>query len=908
MPLSAGDRLGPYEILSCIGAGGMGEVYRANDARLVRDVAIKVLPAALANDPERLRRFEREARLLASLEHPNIGGIYGLEESNGTRALVLALIDGPTLADRIAQNPLSVAEATDVALQIAAAFEYAHDRGVIHRDLKPANVKIALDGTVKVLDFGLAKAIEDEPQAAATGANSPTLTLGPTQPGIILGTAAYISPEQVKGKRADRRSDIWSFGVVLYEMLTGQRPFSGGSIGEVLADVVKEEAKLDAVPPTLRPLVARCLIKDPRRRLQSFGEARLMLQEPQWFSPGGSTQSAPTSRFGGPVWIAGWIMWAGLALATAILGIGFYRAAHPASKPLIRLSVDLGEDFSFGGPSFVATLSPNGNRILQTGRVVSGNARLVTRLLSQQDTVPIPGTEGARNPFFSPDGEWVGFFRDGKLQKVPVQGGAATVLCGCEGPGASWSEYGTIVAASGPQSGLVRIPDTGGTPQPLTQLLSGELTHRWPQVIPGRKVAIFTANNRAIQYEKATIQAVSWQTGERKILVRDAYYGRYVPSGMATGHLIYMQAGTLFGVGFDPDRLLLLGTPVALLQDIGGVAANGSAWFEFSTTGTFLYRIGSAIGGARTVAWLDPSGKRQPLLAKPSHYDSPRFSPDGQSLALLDVHAKGRDIYVYDLRRDVATRLTDTGENELPIWAPDGKHVVYDSRPETGSAIWWKRADGAGEPVRLLESKTLLTPYSISADGRLAYYDTDARTRGDIWTLPLDLTDPEHPKPGKPELFLGTTAFESQPAFSPDGHWIAYRSDESGINEVYVRRFAESGSSTGKWQISAGGGRLPMWSNSGTELFFITLEQPSRIMVTDYSVSGESFHPKKPRTWFEGRLFTPSAAPFLDLHPDGKRFAVFPPPASEEGGPSVHMIFLLNFFDELRRRVPTGGK
>ena len=455
---------------------------------------------------------------------------------------------------------------------------------------------------------------------------------------------------------------------------------------------------------------------------------------------------------------------------------------------------------------------------------------------------------------------------------------------------------------------MVRIPDTGGTPQPLTQLTSGELTHRWPQVIPGRKVAIFTANNRAIQYENATVPAVSWQTGERKPLVPDAYYGRYVPSGTATGHLIYMHAGTLFGVGFDPDRLVLLGTPAALLQDIGGVAATGSAWFDFSMTGTFLYRVGSAIGGARTVEWLDTSGKRQPLLAKPSHYDSPRFSPDGQSLALVDVDTKGRDIYVYDLRRDLAPRLTVTGENELPIWAPDGKHIVYDSRPKTGSAIWWMRADGSGEPVKLLERKTLLTPYSISVHGRLAYYDTDAKTRGDIWTVPLDLTDPEHPKAGNPELFLGTAAFESQPAFSPDGHWIAYRSDESGISEVYVRGFAGSGSSTGKWQISAGGGRSPMWSSTASELFFSNLGQPSRIMVTDYSVSGGSFHAEKTRIWFEGRLFFPSAAPFLDLHPDGQRFAVFSLPASEEGGPSVHVTFLMNFFDELRRRVPTGGR
>jgi serine/threonine-protein kinase len=370
-----------------------------------------------------------------------------------------------------------------------------------------------------------------------------------------------------------------------------------------------------------------------------------------------------------------------------------------------------------------------------------------------------------------------------------------------------------------------------------------------------------------------------------------------------------MRAGTLFAVGFDPDRLLLLGTPVALLQDIGGVAATGSAWFDFSRTGTFLYRIGSAIGGTRTVEWLDASGKRQPLLAKPSHYDSPRFSPDGQSLALLDVDAKGRDIWVYDTRRDIATRLTVTGDNELPIWAPDGKHVVYDSRPATGSAIWWTRADGAGEPVKLLESKTLLTPYSISLDGRLAYYDTDASTRGDIWTVPLDLTDTEHPKPGKPELFLGTAAFESQPVFSPDGQWIAYRSDASGISEVYVRKFAVGPSlSTDRLQISAGGGRLPMWSSTGTELFFTTLEQPFRIMVTDYVASGNSFHPGRPRVWFGGRLFTPSAAPFLDLHPGGTRFAVFSLPASEEGGPSVHMTFLLNFFDELRRRIPAGGK
>ena len=886
--MTPGTKLGSYDVLAPIGKGGMGEVWKARDTKLGRDVALKILPAAFASDPDRMARFEREARVLASLDHPNIAAIYGLEESDGVRALVLALIDGPTLADRIAAGPIPLDEAIQIARQIAEAVEYAHERGVIHRDLKPANIKITSGGMVKVLDFGLAKALDDEP-AAVSSTNSPTLTMNATRAGVLLGTAAYMSPEQAKGKQADRRSDIWSFGVVLYEMLTGKPPFSGESVGDILASVIKDEPKLDAAPAELRGLVARCLNKEPRKRLQAIGEARITLENP---APLAQIAAAP-ARLNRPwPWAVAAAVLAVVAIAASFIA---WRVTRPVNHPLTRLSVDLGPD-AMTGVNITVAISPDGRRLVFPARGADAKQQLATRLLDQAEPTLLPGTEGGFDPFFSPDGQWIGFFASGQLKKLSVQGGAPVALCPVGNPrGATWGEDGNIVAALGQLTPLSLVSAAGGAPKPLTRLAPGEVTHRWPQVLPGAQAVLFSASPANAGLENANIEAVSLKTGQIKVLEHGGYYGRYVSSG----HLVYVHQGVLFGVGFDPARLEVRGAPVPLLEDLAANPATGGGQFDISGAasgaGTLVYLAGKNSAPTLQVAWLDSSGKTLPLISAPGAYEEPRFSPDGRKLALVN----GSDISIYDLERDTATRLTFTGAT-TPIWAPDGGHIVF----RTGGSLFWIRSDGAGEPQRLLENQKNVIPWSFSPDGRrLAYREQNPEAGLDLWTLSLDLTDPDHPKTGKPELFLRTPTGATNPRFSPDGRWIAYRSNESGNPEIYVRPFPAGNG--GKWQISSGGGLFALWSNNGRDLFYETSDH--RIMVVNYTVNGESFMPGKPRLWSDKQLFNPAVLSNLDLAPDGKRFAVLTEPdtAGGEKG-SVHVTMLLNFSDELRRRIPVN--
>jgi serine/threonine-protein kinase len=856
----------------------MGEVYRARDTRLDRDVAIKILPPAFAADSDRMARFEREAKALASLNHPNIAQIYGVED----HALVMELVEGETL-----KGPLPLETALSYARQIADALEAAHEKGIVHRDLKPANVKVTPQGVVKILDFGLAKAAEEP---AGQPENSPTLTISPTRAGLILGTAAYMSPEQARGKPVDKRADIWAFGVVLYEMLTGERLFKGKTISDTLAAVLKEEPDLDRVPAKLRRLLAKCLEKEPKQRLQAIGDWRLLLEDTQ------SPTAPPWSRLGRVAGIAAGM----LAIVAATMAVGWWRATRPLDRPLIRLNVDLGPD-AMVGLNTTVVVSPDGKRIVFPARGPGGKQQLATRLLDQAQVSLLPGTNDAKDPFFSPDGQWVGFFAGGQLKKISVQGGAPVTLCPAPiEHGGSWGEDGNIVATLNNVSGLSRIPSVGGTPQPLTKPNGGETTHRWPQVLPGGKVVLFTASPAAFGLDDANIDVVQLENGVRKTLLRGGYFGRYLPSG----HLVYMHQGTLFSVPFDASRLELRGAPTPILEDVAGNANLGGGQFDFSTApsapGAFVYLAGKGTIQGWPIVWLDNSEKTQPLLATPGAYYFPRFSPDGQRLALTASVANGTDVFVYDLRRDAMTRLTFNGRSNSTAWAPDGKHVVFGSRSNDSSSLLWIRADGAGETQRLLVSHYNLFPYSFSPEGgRLAYQELNPETGQDLWTLPLDLSDPDHPRPGKPELFLHTKSNESLAAFSPDGRWMASRSDETGSNEIWVRPFPGPG---GKWQISTGGALYEMWSNNSKELFYETPD--NRIMVVNYTVDGDSFVPGKPRLWSEKQIYYPGVVN-LALHPDGKRFAVFPMPEAEGGDKApVRVTFLLNFFDELRQRVP----
>ncbi len=901
MTLAPGARLGPYEILAPIGAGGMGEVYKARDTKLDRQVAIKVLPATLANDPERLARFEREAKVLASLNHPNIAQIYGIEESDGVRALVMELVPGEPI-----KGPLATETAVNYAKQIAEALEAAHDKGIVHRDLKPANILVTPAGVVKVLDFGLAAVIEGPASASGNVADSPTLTTSPTRAGMILGTAAYMSPEQARGKTVDKRADIWAFGAVLFEMVTGRALFQGETVSDILVEVLGKEPDLSPLPPHIRYVVERCLRKDARKRWQAIGDVRIALEE----GPPVSDVLAPGADAKRNV--LPWAIAGALLLVAAATSLMLWRATRPASEaadsPLMRFDADIGLDAIVGttyAASFV-TISPDGTRLLYSARGPDGKPMLASRLLSQPRGSVLAGTENGFDAFFSPDGQWIGFFADGKLKKTSVNGSAPVTLCDASVPrGASWGDDGTIVAALSNTEGLLRIPASGGTPQVLTHLRAGESTHRWPQVLPGGQAVLFTSSTSLSNYENASIELLNYKTGARTTLQSGGYFGRYLPSG----HLLYMHEGVLFAEPVSASRLKPQGGAIPVLEDVASITTSGAGQFDFSRNGIFVYRSGKAGAASWSLAALDGGGqsssKTWPLLAKPGAYYTPRFSPDGRRLALGIESGNGVDISIYDVQNDTLSRLTFSGQVSFnPVWAPDGKHLAFQARSGGRNNISWIRSDGAGGVQKLLEGN-LVTPYSISPDSRhLAYYDQSPTSQFQIWTLPLDVTDPDRPKPGKPELFASSRANEMHPCFSPDGRWIAYSSDESGSFEVYVRPFPETAGG-GKWQVSSGGGQMPVWSRDGKNLFFESLD--NRIVVAGYTAKADTFVASKPRVWSDKNLYAPTSDENFDLLGDGARIAaVLPQQSTDETTGSVHVTFLLNFFDELRRRAPVG--
>ncbi len=872
-----------YRITTSLGEGGMGEVWRATDTRLNRDVAIKILSDAFAHDAERMARFTREAQVLASLNHPNIAAIYGIED----RALIMELVEGETL-----KGPLPLETALDYARQIADALEAAHEKGIVHRDLKPGNIMVTHAGVVKVLDFGLAKA-QESVSAGGVG-DSATLTASPTRAGVILGTAGYMAPEQARCRVVDKRADIWAFGVVLYEMLTGRRLFKGETVSDTLAAVLREEPDLTRVPLKVRRLVHRCLEKDPRKRLRDISDAWDLLED--------TGQTAPSrSRVSMAVIVA-------LAIIAAGASWIAWRATRPVESLLTRLNVDLGPD-AVTGLNLTVAISPDGRRLVYPARGQDGKPQLATRLLDQPEATLLPGTEDGHDPFFSPDSQWVGFFADGKLKKISVLGGAPVALCAVPfGLGATWGEDGTIIVTLNQQSGLFRVPAAGGNPQLFTKLGKSHSTHRWPQMLPGGQAVLFTASSVVLGMENASIGAAPLKSGVTKTLIADGYFGRYLPANGNRGYLVYLHQGVLFGVRFDPGRLEVQGTPVPLLEDVAASPIMGGGQFDLSAApdghGTLVYLAGKGAAQTWPVAWLDSSGNTPPLIPTPNAYSNPRFSPDGRRLAVGLTTSSGTDIYVYEMERETMTRLTFGGQASIPVWTPDGKHIASLSKGG-GYGIWWDRSDGSGEPQQILVAQLAqnnAVPWSFSPDGRrLAYFRlSDPDTGNDIWTLPLDTSDPDHVKAGKPEPFLVTPANEYLPMFSPDGRWIAYRSDESGTFEIYVRPFPAGRG--GKWQISTGGGLYGLWSNNGRELFYETAA--NRIMVVDYTVNGDSFVPGKPRVWSDKQLFFTGTSN-LTLHPDGKRFAVFPMP--ETTGPdkgTVHVTFLQNFLDELKRRIP----
>jgi serine/threonine protein kinase len=898
MPLVPGNKLGPYEIVALLGAGGMGEVYRAKDSKLGRDVAIKVLGEAFANDTQRMARFEREAKVLASLNHPNIAAIYGLEESNGTRALVMELIEGPTLGERIKQGPLAPEEALPIAKQIAEALEYAHERGIIHRDLKPLNVKLTQDGQVKLLDFGLAKALEGETPEDDLQ-TSPTLTAAATRAGVLLGTAAYMAPEQARGKRVDRRADIWAFGCVLYELLTGRSTFEGETTSDILACIIRAEPDWSLLPGSvssrLCELLRRCLQKDPKQRLQAIGDARITIEEilagtsdepVAWFR--GATQPEVRWRKALP-----WVL-ASITTAYAIaMGIAYWRGYHSEPDHVLQASLLLPEPLAgvfSPNPGSPFALSRDGSRFVFVGSPAGKPPQLYVRELDQQAATPIPGTENATQPFFSPDGEWIGFFADGKLCKVSRGGGPVATLCDAPIPhGASWASDDTIIYAPNLGSGLMRISSAGGTPQALTTPGSKqqELSHRWPQLLPGNNTVLFTIQTTTqITYDDARIALLSLETGKWRTLLAGGSYARYVPSA----HIVYAHAGALMAVPFDLARLQVRGSPVPVQQGVvTTVATSGGAEYDVADSGLLAYVPGSTRPPERSLVWVDRQGVSKELPAPVNSYVTPRLSPDGRMLAVQIFNAGAEDLWIYDFSRNTLMRLTFSGGggSAAPLWTPDGRKVVYRSRVPT-LTFRAKPADGSGAEETLFGKELEdpgATPFCESPDGKTLLFGRNVTGAVGIYAISMDGS-------AKVQPFLQSTFNQSSPRFSPDGHWVVYASNESGREEVYVQPFPGPG---GKWMISTEGGNYPMWARSGREIFF---RNEDKMMSTPVETQ-PTFKAGTPRMLFQGGSYL--GVGNYDVAPDGQHFLMI----KEKEAPASYkeVSIVLHWTDEVKRRV-----
>jgi serine/threonine-protein kinase len=889
--LSSGTRLGTYEVTSHIGSGGMGDVYQAHDTKLDRDVAIKVLPEKFARDPERLARFQREAKLLAALNHPNIATIHGLEQSGDTHYLVMELVPGETLAQRIKRDgPVPLEEALTIAKQIAEALEAAHEKPIIHRDLKPANVKVTPEGRVKVLDFGLAKAYAAEPAPEDIG-NSPTLSMAATAHGVILGTAAYMSPEQARGKTVTKASDIWAFGCVLYELLTAQQLFQGEDIGDILATVVKTEpdwSRLpESTPPAIQTLLRRCLRKDPRQRLQDATGIRIEIEETMATPTAASTPAGlvtvPTK--------SRWLSRQALALSAAMLLLGLVLAGIAAwnlkpdpPRPVTRTVITLpqGDQLAAQGLPALA-LSPDGTQLAYVA-IRNGVQQMYLRQLDSLQARPLLGTEGAGNPFFSPDGQWLGFLTPTRLAKISVNGGAAVTLGNVAlSRGASWSDNGTIAFSANTGGPLQLVSDAGGAPQPLTQLDKGEPTHRWPEFLPGGNAFLFSSGVGT----NLQIVVQSLASGQRHNLVPEGVSPRYLPSG----HLLYVQGGNLMAAPFDAKRLQLTGAAVPVVEGIMQAPLSGAFQYAVSSTGSLVYVSGGSQAAQRLV-WVTRNGVEQPLPAPPRSYLNPRISPDGRRI-VVTISDQGSQVWLYDLSRETLTRLTFEGDaNARPIWTPDGKRIAFDSIKEGPTNLFWQLADGSGGLERLTNSENANYTMSWSGDGQLlAFGELRPNTGRDISVLRLS--------DRKAQPFLQTRFTEGAAAFSSDGRWLAYTSDESGRTEVYVQPYPQPG---GKWQISTEGGAEPVWNRNGRELFY---RNGDKMMSVDISTQ-PTFAAGRPRLLFTGQyVLTPATIPYYDISPDGQRFLMVK--ANEQSQAAAQINVVLNFTEELKRRVPAGA-
>ena len=876
----------------------MGQVYRARDTKLDRDVAIKILPEAFAHDTDRLARFQREAKTLASLNHPNIAAIYGLEESGGMAALVMELVEGDDLSQRIARGAIPLDEALPIAKQIAEALEAAHEQGIIHRDLKPANIKVRSDGTVKVLDFGLAKAMEPASALRASAGQalsmSPTITSpAMTQAGMILGTAAYMSPEQARGKTVDKRADIWAFGCVLFEMVSGRPPFTGDTVSETLADVMKSEPPWPtlpaSVPTNLHGLIRRCLVKEPRQRIRDVGDVRLALEGAFETTAPQTTAAATSPDLRWTRTAAFRLAAAAAVVASAVAGIGVWilSRATPEASPIARLAIALPDDQRFADLQNPAlAVSPQGTLVAYAAES-GGRQQLHVRAIDGVESKALAGTEGATNPFFSPDGRWIGFFAQGKLKKVSVEAGTTQALCDApNGRGGSWAG-GDIYFAATNAAGLSKVSADGGAPTEVTTLdrAKGEVSHRWPQVLPGDGALMFTAwTGPGVDETQVVVQRLG--SRERTVVVQGGESGRYV----ASGHLIYARDDELFAVPFDLDAMRASAQAVRLGDSVWS-GAEGTQ-YAVSDNGVIVSVSGSPGRYERRLVWAGRDGRVEPLAAPPRNYSGNAvISPDGRRAA-VDIETGTVGVWLYDFLRATLTPLTTgKGSSQAPRWTPDGTHIVYRGTRAGFRNLWWKTVDDTANEERLTTGKLTQTPGSWSGDGQwLAYYEIDPATGSDIWALPSG-------GDRKPRVVVRTPSAEGYPRLSPDGRWLAYTSDESGRDEVLVQSFPEPG---GRTQISTSGGVEPVWSRDGRELFYL---KGDAMMVVEIRTS-PTFAAGAPRKLFEGRyVLSPNNVASYDVSSDGQRFLRVQPMHPDP--PTDQIQVGLNWFEELKRLVPT---
>ena len=880
-----GSRLGVYEIRARIGAGGMGEVYRAHDHSLHRDVAIKVLPAAFLNDQERLARFEREARLLASLNHPHIGAVYGLAGDGHLGGIVLELIDGETLEARLAKGPMPLAQGLSLAQQIARALDHAHQHGVMHRDLKPANIMLTKGGA-KLLDFGLAKWSHPPSGYVPTSGSSAARPEGVesvTSEGAILGTLHYMAPEQLEGKRVDARADVFAFGAVLYEVLTGRRAFDGGSAAAVMAAVLDTEpAALDTVKrlasPALERVVRKCLAKDPDNRWQTV---RDLADELKWIADDADRPEPPgivgSARRTG---LIPWAMVGGATLALVLAGWAGWRVGSATDPPVARALVSLTALPSTGRPVGGFDISPDGNKL-----AYSSGGRLYLRQLDQAADAPIPGTDGANSPLFSPDGQWLAFFSNERLMKVNVGAVAAPVLI-CGGLvngflGADWLEDGTIVFASR-DHGLRSVFAEGGEPATFIELnhTNREFDHHSPSLLPGGKAVLFTLHEGNGQFNIA-VQDLA--TSQRKVIIERAYDARFV----APGHLMFAREGTILAVPFDPGRLQVTGPEVSLVDNVRGFALDGVGGYNLSNSGTLVFRPAPSNEG-RTLVWVDRQGTETPVKIPARAFSTPSISPDGRRLAFaVAVAERGRrDIWTYELATDKLARITRDGDNWAPIWARDGQRLTFTSTRGGSPGLVWQSSDGGSAADHLVAGDLQLVPGGWSSDGKvLVYSDGGTGPEGASMFL-VDTESDRQPRP-----LIHGPGEQWDPRVSPDGRWVAYNSSETKREEVFVSDYPAF---TSRYQVSSEGGGDVRWSLNGQELIY----RIGRKIVSVSINASRGLTFGKPQDWFSGQFVFG-----YDVAPDGRLLIIKPDP---EELASLGLRVVLNWVDELARRVPNG--